>query len=106
MAFLKETLAAINKKEEIPGIVIGAPIVEAPQEVQVETVADAVAEEPIAEVEPSRDGPAYRVFNFAYRFKTGASIIEADKWGVYTPKDAAEKEYLDWQVSQGRITHG
>ena len=101
MATLKETLEA--KKQEEAKKVEEVKVVEAPTESMVEAVASVPSAEEIAASLGLKEVPQFRVFNFAYAFKTGSKVLKADKMGVYHPENSADFDYLAWQVKQGRI---
>lgn len=62
------------------------------------------AKEIEAKKETKKESPKFRVANFAYQFKTGASTPLVAIDGIYSPRSEAEKEFLLHQVSQGRIS--
>ena len=70
---------------------------------KVEAVASVATAEEIAASLGLKEVPQFRVFNFAYAFKTGSKVLKADKMGVYHPENSADFDYLAWQVKQGRI---
>ena len=112
MATLKETLEAkkqvaeVKKEETVMEPV--AEVKEAPtespkEEEKEEAVASVATAEEIAASLGLKEVPQFRVFNFAYAFKTGSKVLKADKMGVYHPENSADFDYLAWQVKQGRI---
>ena len=105
MATLKETLEA-KKQEEVKKQEAKAPT-ESPKEESaaeiVEAVASVATAEEIAASLGLKEVPKFRVFNFAYQFKTGSKVLKPDNMGVYTPENSADFDYLAWQVKQGRI---
>lgn len=108
MATLKETLEAkkrvaeVKKEETVmePVAEVKEAPIESPKE---EAIASVSTAEEIAASLGLKEVPQFRVFNFAYEFKTGSKVLKADKFGVYTPADSADFDYLAWQVKQGRI---
>lgn len=113
MATLKETLEAkkrvaeIKKEETVmePVAKVKEAPIESPKEEEeaVEAVASVATAEEIAASLGLKEVPQFRVFNFAYAFKTGSKVLKPDSMGVYHPENSADFDYLAWQVKQGRI---
>ena len=99
MATLKETLEAKKQVAEVKE----APTESPKEEEKEEAVASVATAEEIAASLGLKEVPQFRVFNFAYAFKTGSKVLKADKMGVYHPENSADFDYLAWQVKQGRI---
>ncbi len=102
MATLKETLEA-KKQEESKSPEIAEEKKEDSTSASVPESHKTQTAEEIAASLGLKEVPKFRVMNFAYEFKTGSKVLKADKFGVYEPADAADFDYLAWQVKQGRI---
>jgi len=111
MATLKETLEAkkqvveVKKEETVmePVAEVKEAPIESPKEEVIEAVASVATAEEIAASLGLKEVPQFRVFNFAYAFKTGSKVLKPDSMGVYHPENSADFDYLAWQVKQGRI---
>lgn len=119
MATLKEILEAkkqvveVKKEETVmePAAEVKEAPIESPKEeapiAAAEPAIEAIASVPSAEEIAASLGlssvPQFRVFNFAYAFKTGSKVLKPDSMGVYHPENSADFDYLAWQVKQGRI---
>lgn len=111
MATLKETLEAkkqvveVKKEETVmePVAEVKEAPIESPKEEVIEAIANVATAEEIAASLGLKEVPQFRVFNFAYAFKTGSKVLKPDSMGVYHPENSADFDYLAWQVKQGRI---
>lgn len=111
MATLKEILEAkkqvveVKKEETVmePVAEVKEVPAESPKEEVIEAVASVATAEEIAASLGLKEVPQFRVFNFAYAFKTGSKVLKPDSMGVYHPENSADFDYLAWQVKQGRI---
>lgn len=74
-----------------------------PEEKQEDASVKKTAEEELAASLGLSEVPKFRVFNFAYQFKTGLRVLAPNADGIYEPQGQEEFDLLAWQVRQGRI---